>query len=387
MDRAKKGPAPGVPPGAGQDLSLSNESPSVAHTGVEGSKKDGGLLWADEVTVTKVDWLWKNWIPKGKFSILEGDPGTGKTTLAIDLLARYTTGKSMPGESSPSNGSPGNVLVYSTEDDISDTLLGRLSVAGADLKRVAFLKGLPRGKDADNRSVYRSVALPRDADFILKMIKESKAGLVLFDPLVGVLGGQDTHKDSDVRNALAPLSEASAKTGATILGIRHLNKKAGQSAIMRGGGSIAFSAAARAVLMLAADSSNEDRAILAVSKCNLAKKQKSWIVERSTQEGHGPGIYRMNWVGRSSVTADQLCGIGAPRPIETALDWVESQIPPSGIRSKDLQVLARQHDISKTTYDRAVARLSKQGMIRSRQVGGGKGSYYMIEWVNPPTIQ
>lgn len=103
------------------------------------------LLRASDIPATPIRWLWKGWMAKGKLHILAGAPGTGKTTIALALAAAVTRGAPFP---DGAQGEPGNVLIWSGEDDPADTLVPRLMAAGADLQRICIIGDVGHGQDA-----------------------------------------------------------------------------------------------------------------------------------------------------------------------------------------------------------------------------------------------
>ena len=180
---------------------------------------------ASDVEPEQVEWLWKGRIARGKITILEGDPGTGKTTLALSLAACISNGDPLPGEQD--GGRPRTVIVFSGEDDIGDTLRPRLDAAGADCSRVIF----ENLRDPDAVPFM----LPRDLDELERTIIEHDAALVIIDPVLSYLDPDtDSHKDQSVRAALMPLAALAQRTRVSIILIRHLNKDSSKSAIHRG---------------------------------------------------------------------------------------------------------------------------------------------------------
>ena len=137
---------------------------------------------ASDVEVEQVEWLWKGRIARGKITILEGDPGTGKTTLALSLAACISNGDPLPGEKD--GGRPRTVIVFSGEDDIGDTLRPRLDAAGGRLTRVIF----ENLRDPD----VVPFMLPRDLDDLERTIIEHDAALVIIDPVLSYLDPDPT---------------------------------------------------------------------------------------------------------------------------------------------------------------------------------------------------
>lgn len=213
-----------------------------------------------------IHWLWPGYLAQGKVAIIDGDPGLGKGLLSIDLAARMTRGRPMPGEIHGQE--PSNVIMLTPEDDPADTIRPRLEVAGADLDRIRVLNMAP---GVDGRDHFMTI--PRDVPQIEKAIIHDNARLLIIDPITACLdSGVKIFVDTEVRAALMPLVDLAMRTGCVILLVRHLNKGGGDNALYRGGGSIAFAGLVRTAMVLARHPDDEKMRVLAVSKTNLPKE-------------------------------------------------------------------------------------------------------------------
>lgn len=286
-----------------------------------------------EIPMRAVDWLWTNYVPLGKLTELIGDPGLGKSTIAIDLAARVSTGRSMPGVPEGERGTDltesAGVMILSTEDDPEDTIKPRLVASGGDPARVFEMKL------QTTDSGVMQLTIPDDLDHVRATIEERGIKLVILDPLVAYLGGKtDAHRDQDVRRALGPLSGLAADLGIAVLSIRHMNKNDQVNNVLyRGGGSIGITAQARSVLFVSAQQQDDRVAdtvgldhergpngerlkpahVLAVGKNNLAVIERSFlyrvasvVVGQDPESGKDIVGSHIQWVGRSEVTANQL---------------------------------------------------------------------------------
>ncbi len=261
-----------------------------------------------DVRAEPIQWLWPGRIPFGKITILEGDPGLGKSTLTVELAACVTTGRPLP------NGAeiqPRGVLFLSYEDTAADTIKPRLLAAGGDDTRAQVIVGVVRSGEEVGFPEF-----PRDADALEYQIIRHGAKLVVIDPLTAALSAQlDFYKDTDVRRALSRLARVAERTGAAVVLVRHLTKKGSGNAITAGAGSIGITGAARVVLVVSADATNPAHRILAVAKSNLAKKPES-LKFSLVQRGESSAI---RWEGTSPLTADELA-------VQRATDATDSKL-------------------------------------------------------------
>lgn len=222
------------------------------------------LTCGADIALKPVEWLWRDWLALGKFHILAGAPGQGKTTLAVGAMAATVTlGGRWPDDS---RCEPGNVVIWSGEDDPNDTLLPRLLAAGGNRSRVFFVQG------TDSAHGPRPFDPARDMRKLLAAIdKIGGARLVIVDPVVSAVTG-DGNKNTEVRRSLQPLVDAAASGRFAVIGITHFSKGGqGSDPTQRVNGSVAFSAVARVVLVAARvkGEDGEERRILARSKSNI----------------------------------------------------------------------------------------------------------------------
>ncbi|RRJ34366.1 AAA family ATPase [Pandoraea apista] len=221
------------------------------------------LSRASDIAPEPIYWLWPGWLPAGKLSILAGQPGCGKTTIAISLSAAISKGGEWPDGAKCTK--PGNVLIWTGEDGLADTLVPRLLAAGADCSRVYFIESV-----TNEIGELQPFDPSRDVQILSERIEQiGGASLLVVDPIISVVQG-DSHKSGDVRKSLQPLIDLGAARGCAILGITHFSKGSKASApTERILGSQAFGAAARMILIAGKDESS-DRRIFAKSKCNIA---------------------------------------------------------------------------------------------------------------------
>ncbi|MCU1612775.1 MAG: hypothetical protein JWO98_315 [Frankiales bacterium] len=309
-----------------------------------------------DVAPERVSWLWPGRLPLGKLVVVDGDPSTGKSTLTLDLAARVSTGSPWP--DGADNSPPAGVLLLSAEDGLADTIVPRLTVAGADLSRVHALTDVPSvDEDGELRRIPPS--LPRDIPTMEKIVAEKKVALVVIDVLMAYLNGKvDSHRDQDVRGVLHQLATMAERTNCTVMLVRHLNKAGGGSPLYRGGGSIGIVGAARAAYLVARDPEDEARRIFAVTKCNIAIEPPSLAYRLVGDDTFG--CARIEWEdGPVEHTAASLLRGPVDDDERTERDeaagWLLGFLADSGgtAARKDVAKAARSAGYSEATLKRA----------------------------------
>lgn len=309
----------------------------------------GNVVWMDKVKIEKVKWLWKGRIPFGKLTLLDGDPGVGKSTVTVEIAARLSCGEPITPDRGSARCEPMRTLFITSEDDAGDTIKPRLEAAGANHAMVACLSYVP---DATNHE--RPISLPEDIPLLERTIVEHRIRLVVIDPLMAHLNGSvDSHKDQHIRAALTPLAQLAQRTGVAFVIVRHLNKSQGGSAVYRGGGSIGIAGAARSVLLLAKDPQDENYRILAVSKCNLSKLPPSRRFQLQAESPDGPA--HVKWCGFSDYSANQLLEPQTDRSpaLQVATVFLKTQLADGPKRSDEILKAADAAGISERTVARA----------------------------------
>jgi hypothetical protein len=166
-----------------------------------------GILLLSGVEPEEVEWLWKRWLALRKLALMDGDPGLGKSATTLDIAARVSAGKVFP---DGAECEPAGVVLLSGEDGLRDTIRPRLDAAGADPSRILALATVP-----DENGHDKLLSIPEDIPLIEKGIERVGARLVVVDPLMAFLSGDtNSHRDQDVRRALAPLAGLAERTGA-----------------------------------------------------------------------------------------------------------------------------------------------------------------------------
>jgi len=310
------------------------------------------LVRAGAIEPQKLDWLWKDRIPAGMLTVLAGSPGLGKSLLTAELAARVTQGRI--------GGGPADVLFLSAEDSIANTILPRLQAGGADLGRVGFPL-------VERNGFETPLLLPTDTDVLRGFVLEHEARLVVIDPLAAHLDGINSWKDQEIREALAPAHHLAAATGAAILLVAHLNKGASTDPLQRLGGSIGLPAAARSVLLLAADPDDPDgddgaSRVLAHVKSNISEQAPSLLLRiESVTLADGSTTARISEAGFSPYSGGQLL-VPDRQPrgsrLAEAIAFLQVQLADGERPASEIQELALEAGITQSTLDRAKKALS-----------------------------
>ena len=308
------------------------------------------------VTRERIDWLWEPRVALRKLTLVAGEPGGGKSSMTLDMTARLTQGTTWP-DGSPAP--PGDVLLLSAEDGLADTIGPRLDACGADSARVHALTAV---RQIDGTE--RGLDLSRDLPSLEAALRQTKPVLVIIDPLSAYLGRTDSWRDSEVRAVLAPLVTLGERYDCAVVGILHLTKNAAAKVLNRIMGSVAFVAAARIVLAVAADPDDETRRLLLPVKNNLAPTADTLAFRLDS----GRVVWEDGAV--EGVTADGVLG-------ESPADQGERQDADAFLRdlladgepipAGDVLKAARANGISDRTLKRAKSRLG----VSSRRSGFG----------------
>jgi putative DNA primase/helicase len=218
------------------------------------------IRFGREFNMQKIDWLWPGWLARSKFHLLAGSKGAGKSTVLFDLMARLTTGAAWPDETPIA--APADVMVWSGEDAIEDTILPRFVAAGGDRDHICFptttfVDGEPRPFDpsTDMEALVKATAdLPNLA-------------AVMIDPIVLVLPSRaDFHKNTETRRGLQPLVELAEQRGIAVIGVTHFTKGThDRDPVERVTGSLAFGALPRIVWGASADEDGHQRRLVRIS--------------------------------------------------------------------------------------------------------------------------
>ncbi len=325
-----------------------------------------GLIKMSSVEPQDIQWLWKPYIPLGKITLMRGDPGQGKTTVSLTLASIVSNGWAFPTDSGFVSTEPGNVLYISAEDGLADTIAPRLIKARANLEMVFSYK--------ENSTEQLSFMNPKFEN----LIKESKAKLVIVDPIQGYLGSNvDGHKANEVRPVMSHIGALAEKYNCAIVLIEHMSKNIGTKGLYRGLGSIDTTAAARSVLLVGSNPEDETDKGISQIKSNLAKPGK--VIGFSISDERG-----LEWKKDTTLTTEKLLGLTSVQEdkqdnaLEEAKEFLEDVLADNKQSSKDIHAMAVQYGISKATLKRA-----KEALNIDCKERDGFGKNITVYWKLP----
>ena len=256
------------------------------------------MLCYKDIEQTSVEWLWFPYIPFGKLTIIQGNPGEGKTYFAMMLTAACTNRKLFP---NMEDIEPFNVIYQTAEDGMGDTIKPRLVEAGADLSRVMVID--------DSEEV-----LTLSDDRIEKAVRQNHVRLVIIDSVQAFIGADvDINRANEVRPVFRKLGMIAEKTSCAIVLIGHLNKSSGTQSTYRGLGSIDIMAAVRSLIFIGKVRKDPTTRVLIHEKSSLAPPGETMAFKLGDEEG-------FRWVGAYEISADELLDGKEGKATETKLE-------------------------------------------------------------------
>lgn len=299
------------------------------------------MIRMSEVQSQEIEWLWYPFIPYGKLTIIQGDPGDGKTTMVLNLAAKLSKGEALDENMKVTE--PVNVIYQTAEDGLADTVKPRLELAGADCERIIVI-------DESDKS------LSMVDERLEQAIVRTGARLLILDPIQAYLGGgMDMNRANEARDMTKKLGALAEKTKCAIILIGHMNKASGNKAAYRGMGSIDFFAVARSVLLVGrVEGESNTRAVVQI-KNNLAAfgHPKAFAL---SEDG-------FKWLGDYEITVDEVLGGITPKAnkMEQAKQMLrELAETQSAVLSNEIFDRANELGISKRTLENAKKELGVQ---------------------------
>lgn len=291
------------------------------------------LIHMEDVQTRKVNWLWYPYIPYGKITVIEGDPGEGKTTLALTLAALLSRGQPLPcDEDIPYE--PISIIYQTAEDGIDDTIKPRLEKANADCSKIRVIDETEKELSMTDERLEQAIA-------------ETNAKLVILDPIQAYIGSDvDMHRANEIRPVLKRLGIIAEKYGCAIVLIGHMNKASGSKSTYRGLGSIDIQATARSVLLVARIPDKPNIRIMAQDKSSLAAAGDSIGFEISEDRG-------FECIGPYDITVDELLagkeGRGRKK-LDVAIAFIKEYFgAESEVSSNDIEEEATRKGIKRNT--------------------------------------
>lgn len=316
------------------------------------------MIRMSEVQSQEIEWLWYPFIPYGKLTIIQGDPGDGKTTMVLNLAAKLSKGEALDENMKVTE--PVNVIYQTAEDGLADTVKPRLELAGADCERIIVI-------DESDKS------LSMVDERLEQAIVRTGARLLILDPIQAYLGGgMDMNRANEARDMTKKLGALAEKTKCAIILIGHMNKASGNKAAYRGRGSIDFFAVARSVLLVGrVEGESNTRAVVQI-KNNLAAfgHPKAFAL---SEDG-------FKWLGDYEITVDEVLGGITPKAnkMEQAKQMLrELAETQSAVLSNEIFDRANELGISKRTLENAKKELG----VQTRKINNAW--YWELDKVKP----
>lgn len=305
------------------------------------------LFSMSEVAAQDVRWLWYPYIPCGKITIMQGDPGEGKTMLSLTLAALLSRGLPLPGQEAQP---PMSIIFQTAEDGLADTVKPRLERAGADCSRIIVID------DSDTPLTILDERLEQ------AIIKE-RVQLLILDPLQAFLGAEvDMHRANEVRPAFRRLAAVAERTGCAVVIVGHMNKMQGAKGIYRGLGSIDISAIARSILFVGRSKENPDLRCMAQLKNSLAPFGETLLFDIGE---------RITFCGVSDITADKLLSetgtAFAPTKTESAIEELQRILSEGELPASEILAYFEEMGVGEKTVKNAKKELGVLSVKRGSQ--------------------
>lgn len=323
----------------------------------------------ETVEVEQIEWLLYPFIPFGKVTIIQGDPGEGKTTMVLQIIAKLTRGEPIvlnlqsQKEAQKDNEEnlkqevlsqdnpiqPVNVIYQTAEDGLGDTIKPRLLAAGADCSRVLVID------DREQPLTMLDVRLE-------EAIMQTKARMVVLDPIQGFLGTDvDMHRANEIRPLMKRVAVLAEKYHCAIILIGHMNKNSNGKSSYRGLGSIDFQAAARSVLIVGRLKDEPETRVMCHVKSSLAPEGKSVAFRLDKETG-------FQWIGEYDISADDLLsGDARGQKSRIAKEFLLDILADGGMAQKKIEEEASKQGIKKKTLRNAKQELEIDSVKRGNQ--------------------
>jgi AAA domain-containing protein/bifunctional DNA primase/polymerase-like protein len=345
LDGGMDAPHPDLPSDAGESWQAApkiepNERKAVAKL---------NLTEAASIEQRPVNWVWRDRIARGKLTLMTGEPGVGKSQIALDIVARQSAGRPWPNEGTAPLG---NSIILSAEDAANDTICPRLEIAGADLRRITVLESVTEG------GKRRTFSIQKDLHRLAQAISDiGNVTNVLVDPITSYMGMIDGHRTTDVRAVLEPFDKFAEDCNVAILAVTHPPKASQGKAIHNFTGSLAFVAAAR-LAFVCVEEPETDRSLLLAVKNNLGPKEPG-LGYRFEQRATAKGIWvsRVVWdTAPVNTTANEAIAMAAVRrgsALREAEEFLRDYLADGPMPANKVDAAAEENEITRRTLKRA----------------------------------
>jgi putative DNA primase/helicase len=325
-----------------------------------------------DVVKRPMRWLWPQRIPRGKITLLAGNPGLGKSQITCSLASIVTRGALWPVDRTECE--PGSVIILSAEDDPEDTIAPRFEAAEARLERCEFIRAVI-DRDSNGQPISRSWDIAADIDKMVRLARMiGDVRLIIIDPISAYLGAVDAQKNAQIRGALGPLVGMARDVDAAVLLVTHLNKGGGTEALTRVMDSVAFVAAPRAAYLVAKDDNDETgrRRLFLPMKNNLGPDTGGLSYQIvPVNLGEGISTARIEWgADVVATTADEaMAPAGEKNLFREATDMLKEAFADGSVPADEMGKMAKSTDINIRTFRRAAIAM---GAKSRKQIGTGK---------------
>jgi AAA domain len=283
------------------------------------------IVQAKNVKTRNVDWLIAGLIPQNRLSIIDGDPGQGKSYITLEIAAALSRGQTITPKGRSKDGARAamNVFILNAEDDPDSTMVPRLKFLKADMNRIYFgeqiIGALPGRDGVMHKS--RGLYLPTDATILAAALEQLQIGLLIVDPVMAFIAPDvATNSDQAVRHALACLKTMCQEHGITCILVRHLNKKSDGKVLYRGGGSIGIIGLTRAAVYIGPNPENREQKVFAQVKNNLGPLAKPWLFKMQT---NAAGERSIRWEGEADIPLSRIQEAAKEKlPLEIACEFL-----------------------------------------------------------------
>ena len=303
----------------------------------------------DMIKAEEIKWLWYPYIPYGKITIIQGDPGEGKTTFILKLAAMLSLGKCFGNGEEIAIQEPVNIIYQTAEDGLADTIKPRLTEAEADCTKILVI-------DDSEKSLHMQ------DERIEQAIKKVNAKVLVLDPIQAYLGEKvDMNRANEAREVTKHLASIAERTGCAIILIGHMNKGGGTKAAYRGIGSVDFYAIARSVLLVGKVPDNEEIRAVCQIKNNLAPEGNTMAFSLGEEGFH--------WIGKYDISAEELLsGFSNGNKKERAETFLKSILEKhETYPANEIFIQGKKQGISKRTIENVKQELG----IKSVRMGTG----------------